>query len=68
MKMIKEKTCLYRALCTFLEAFLSVAIAMVPTINWSEPKEMLKVTILGILGSSISAGIAAIMTKKEETV
>ena len=68
MKMIKEKSCLYSALCTFIEAFISVLVVMIPTINWSEPKEMLKMTLLGILGSSLSAGVAAVMAKKEETV
>ncbi len=68
MKMIKEHTVLYSALCTFFEAFISVVIAMIPTINWSEPTKMLKMTLFGILSSSVSAGIAAIITKKEETV
>ena len=68
MKMAKEKNCLYRALCAFIEAFIGVLVVMVPTINWSEPKEMLKMTLLGILGSSLSAGVAAVMAKKEETV
>ena len=68
MNLMKEKSLLSRTLITFIEAFLSVAIVMIPTINWSDTSAMIKTTILGIIGSSISAGIEAVIAKRKETV
>ena len=68
MSWIKEKKFISKAIMTFLESFFSVIIAMLPTIDFKETSTMLKATLLGILGSAISAGLTAVMTKKEESV
>ncbi len=68
MNWIKEKKHITQAIMTFFEAFFSVIIAMLPTIDFKDTNVMLKATLLGLLGSAISAGFTAVMTKREESV
>lgn len=68
MNWVKEKEHIYRAVRTFFQAFMGVVVAMIPTVDWTKPKTMLKATLFSIFVSSIAAGIAAVMNIKETKV
>lgn len=68
MDLLKEKNYIYKAILTFVQTFLANVLVLVPMIDWSEPKIMLKATLLSIITSSISAGVMAVINKKEEVV
>ena len=66
MNVEKIKRYLYHAVRTFIMAFLGTVVAMIPTVNWSDSKEMLKTTFFSIIASSVAAGLGAVMNVKEE--
>lgn len=63
---MKEKNeCVYRALRTFIQAFLGSVVVIAPGIDFTNSGKMLKGALVSLLISSASAGISAVMNMKE---
>lgn len=61
---IINKEWLYRALRTFLQAFVGSVVAIAPTIDFSSSNDVLKGALTTLLISSLSAGVSAVMNMK----
>ena len=68
LKKIINKEWLYRALRTFIQAFLGSVVVIAPTIDYSSSKEVLKGALISLLISAISSGISAVMNMKKGEV
>lgn len=68
MKKIINKEWLYRAVRTFVQAFLGSVVVIAPTIDYSSSDEVLKGALITLLISAISSGVSAVMNmnKKKE--
>ncbi len=62
--MCVSKSCLKRALRTFLQAFLGYIVVNLALIDFTDGKEAVKSALLGLAASSIAAGISAVMNLK----
>lgn len=63
-----NKNTIKRALRTFMQAALAYIVINLPLVDFTSGKEILKTAIIGLLVSSLSSGLAALMNleKKEE--
>jgi len=63
-----NKNTIKRALRTFMQAALAYFVINLPLVDFTSGKEILKTAIIGLLVSSLSSGLAALMNleKKEE--
>ncbi len=66
MKKIINKEWLYRAIRTFIQAFIGSVVAIAPTIDYSSSDDVLKSALITLIISSVSAGISAVMNMKKE--
>lgn len=66
MEKIINKEWLYRALRTFLQAFVGSVVTIAPTIDFSSSSDILKGTLTTLLISSLSAGISAVMNMSKK--
>lgn len=63
MKFTKET--LRRTARTFLQAFVGAIVGLLPTVDFTESKDVLKGAIITLIVSGTSAGLSAIMNLEE---
>ena len=61
------KIWLKRALRTALQSAVGYLAVAVPNVDWTAEKAVLKITLIGIGISAVSAGLSAVMNLNEET-
>lgn len=61
MKELFKKEWLYRGARTFFQAFVSSALVLANTIDFTSDREILKGALISLFISSLSAGISALM-------